>query len=155
MNLPIFITERDARRLALLIRAYKAAKGSGEVENLERLEQELLRARIVPETELPEGVITMNSIVELEDLSEGDVLTYTLVFPESADAVTGRISILAPLGMAMLGYRVGDEFAWPVPDGVLRVRVRRLLGRISVLPYKGSSGLGGLHATPKANSAAI
>jgi regulator of nucleoside diphosphate kinase len=69
----------------------------------------------------------MNSTVELEDLEDGEILTYTLVFPENADIESGRISILAPLGMAMLGFKVGDEFEWPVPAGTLRVRVRRLV----------------------------
>lgn len=121
-NLPIVICERDAARLRKLIEAC----GNND-ENIQRLKNELERARIVPESELPPGVIAMNSTVELEDLEDGEIMTYTLVYPENADVESGKISILAPLGMAMLGFKVGDEFEWPVPAGTLRVRVRRLV----------------------------
>jgi regulator of nucleoside diphosphate kinase len=124
MNLPIItLSERDALRLRKLVEA----DASAHTEHIEKLKRELERARIVPETELPGDVIAMNSTVELEDLEDGEIMTYTLVFPENADVESGKISILAPLGMAMLGFKVGDEFEWPVPAGLLRVRVRRLV----------------------------
>ena len=119
MTLPIYITENDARRLRPLLESVPLQKGL-DADNLQRLRTELERAHIVSETELPADVITMNSTVELEDLEDGDRFTYTLVFPEHADVDQGRISILAPLGMAMLGYRVGDTFEWPVPQGRIR-----------------------------------
>ncbi|HPY29298.1 MAG TPA: nucleoside diphosphate kinase regulator [Verrucomicrobiota bacterium] len=130
MTLPIYITENDARRLRPLLESVPLQKGL-DADNLQRLRTELERAHIVSETELPADVITMNSTVELEDLEDGDRFTYTLVFPEHADVDQGRISILAPLGMAMLGYRVGDTFEWPVPQGRIRVRVLRLIERKS------------------------
>jgi regulator of nucleoside diphosphate kinase len=123
MNLPIIVSERDAARLRRLAQAESPA----HAESIRQLRTELERARIVPETELPAGVITMNSTVELEDLEDGELLTCTLVFPENADAQAGKISILAPLGTAMLGFKVGDEFEWPVPAGTLRVRVRQII----------------------------
>ncbi len=126
MSLPISITEQDAVRLRRLLDSSLARKET-DAESLKRLEHELDRAQIVTQSELPPDAIAMNSTVELEDLSDGEILTYTLVYPEQADAAGGRISILAPLGMAMLGYRVGDEFEWPVPSGMIRVRVRRLI----------------------------
>jgi regulator of nucleoside diphosphate kinase len=122
MKLPVItISERDAHRLRKLV----ATSAVAHTEHIEKLKTELERARIVPE--LPPDVIAMNSTVELEDLEDGEIMTYTLVYPESADAASGKISILAPLGMAMLGFKVGDEFEWPVPAGTLRVRVRRLV----------------------------
>jgi regulator of nucleoside diphosphate kinase len=127
MNLPITISERDAARLRQLVQA--GDKKSSNAENIERLKTELERAKIVLDDELPANVIAMNSTVELEDLEDGEILTYTLVYPENADIEAGKISVLAPLGMAMIGFKVGDEFEWPVPAGTLRVRVRRLVGR--------------------------
>lgn len=121
MNLPIIISERDEFRLRKLVQTGDPSNA----ENVERLKRELDRAQVVPET--PENVISMNSTVELEDLEDGDIMTYTLVFPENADIEAGKISVLAPLGMAMLGFKVGDEVEWPVPAGTLRVRVRRLV----------------------------
>jgi regulator of nucleoside diphosphate kinase len=126
MDLPIAITEQDAARLRRLLDSNVARKDT-DTASLRRLERELDRATLVPQSELPTDAIAMNSTVELEDLSDGEILTFTLVYPEQADATSGRISILAPLGMAMLGYRVGDEFEWPVPSGTIRVRVRRLI----------------------------
>ena len=123
MNLPITISERDAARLRQLVHACAPSN----TEHIQRLKAELDRARVVPGHELPANVIAMNSTVELEDLEDGEILTYMLVFPENADIEAGKISILAPLGMAMLGFKVGDEFEWPVPAGTLRVRVRRVL----------------------------
>jgi regulator of nucleoside diphosphate kinase len=129
MNKPIYITDRDARRLRSLIEAKSSLKGA-EPENLKRLETELNRAQIIAQSEVPPGLITMNSTVELEDLSDGEVSTFTLVYPEDADVDQGRISVLAPLGTALLGFMVGDQVEWPVPSGTIHVRVRRLTGRM-------------------------
>ena len=125
MNLPIIISEGDARRLRPLVESSNKVNGV-EAENLQRLRDELGRAQIVSESDLPDDIISMNSTVELEDLEDDEIMTYTLVFPENANVSEGRISILAPLGTAMLGYRVGYEIEWPVPSGTLRVRVRRV-----------------------------
>lgn len=128
MSQTIVITEPDSVRLRRLLES-SLARQETDSQTLKRLEQELNRAQIVPPHELPADAIAMNSTVELEDLTDGEILTYTLVYPEQADAASGRISILAPLGMAMLGYRVGNEFEWPVPSGTIRVRVRRLIAK--------------------------
>jgi len=131
MNAAIFITETDAQRLRRLLAAATQRPGSDGL-NLQRLEAELDRAQIVPETDLPPEVITMNSTVEVEDLDDGERSVFTLVFPEHADVSQGRISVLAPLGMAMLGYRVGDSIQWPGPVGTLHVRVLRRLEPVAV-----------------------
>ena len=126
MNLPIHITEHDLRRIKSLIRAITEPSGS-DGESLKRLTSELERASVVTADQLPADTITMNSTAELENLTNGHISTYTLVYPEMADIDEGRLSILAPLGMAMIGYRKGDEFEWPTPGGTVRIRVRRLL----------------------------
>ena len=87
------------------------------------LEAELARAQIVDADEIAADVITMNSRAELLDLETGEEMEFTLVFPIDANIEAGKISILAPLGIAMLGYRVGDEFEWPVPYGLRRLKV--------------------------------
>jgi regulator of nucleoside diphosphate kinase len=126
MNPQILLSESDARRLRLLLGS--APKGL-DAASMAWLRDELDRARIVPDAEVPDDVVTLGSIVELEDLGDGEVDTFTLVLPAEADPAQGRISLLAPLGMGMLGFRAGDEFEWPVPAGKARYRVRRLLGR--------------------------
>ena len=68
----------------------------------------------------------MNSRAEMVDLDTDETVTFTLVFPSQANIDAEKISVLAPIGAAMLGYRVGDEFAWQVPSGVRRMRVMKV-----------------------------
>lgn len=114
----IFITEADMKRLRPLVERLKGSR-----DDLKLLEQELDRANIVAPKDVPPDVVTMNSKVRVRDLESGEENTYTLVFPEQADIENGKISVIAPIGTAMLGQRVGDEFSWQVPDGTVKLRV--------------------------------
>ena len=91
------------------------------------MKAELDRATIVKPQEVPPTVVTMNSTIALVDLDTGEEETHTLVFPEDADISEGKISILAPIGTAMLGYEIGDVFEWEVPAGKRRLRVERIV----------------------------
>jgi regulator of nucleoside diphosphate kinase len=82
---------------------------------------------VVPSAQVPAEVITMNSTACLEDLENGEGMTYTLVFPNEADIDQHKISVLAPIGTALLGYRVGDTVEWPVPGGISRLQVKQIL----------------------------
>jgi regulator of nucleoside diphosphate kinase len=123
---PIKITEFDLERLKKLIENAHHTEYRGS-DYLVRLQGELDRAQVVSPQAVPEDVVTMNSTVELLDLETGEQETYTLVFPEKADLARGRISILAPIGTAMLGYEIGDVFEWDVPAGKRRLKVERIL----------------------------
>jgi regulator of nucleoside diphosphate kinase len=101
--------------------------GNGRGEHLKGLEAELNRSKRVAAHKVPRDVITMHSKAHLVDLESGEELVYTLVFPHEADIRQDKISVLAPIGTAMLGYRVGDVFEWPVPDGLRRLQVKGLL----------------------------
>lgn len=120
----IHITDYDLQRLQTLLG--KMANVEGE-EYLQKLQVELARAQVVQPKDIPPDVITMNSQVRLVDMDNGDEMIYTLVFPGDADVAQGRISILAPIGTAMIGYRVGDVFEWQIPDGVIRLKVKEIL----------------------------
>ncbi len=96
-------------------------------EYLESLEAELSRGKLVAPTDVPPDVVTMNSRVCLIDLDTNEEMVYTLVFPNEANIAQSKISVLAPIGTAMLGYRVGDTFEWQVPDGTRRLRVKEIL----------------------------
>ena len=87
------------------------------------LEGELKRAKIVAPDAVPADVITMNSRAELLDLDTGERMEFTLVFPEEAELADGKISVLAPVGTGMLGYRVGETFERRAPFGVRRLKV--------------------------------
>lgn len=118
----IYITEIDMRRLKPLIESMKTSR-----DDLRGLQSELLQARVVAPKDVPPDVVTMNSKARLRDLESGEEVTYTLVFPDQANIEQGRISVVAPVGTAMLGHRVGDEFEWEVPAGPVRLRVEEVL----------------------------
>jgi regulator of nucleoside diphosphate kinase len=94
---------------------------------LAALEGELSRAHVVPADEIPEDVVTMNTVVSLRDLDTDEIEEFELVYPADADMAHNRISILAPIGTAILGYRVGDVIEWRVPAGLRRLRVEEVL----------------------------
>ena len=69
----------------------------------------------------------MRSKVRLRDVNTGEGMVYTLVFPAEANFEEGKISVLAPVGTAMLGYRVGSRIEWQVPSGLRRLKVEEIL----------------------------
>ena len=122
----IYITDFDLKRLKKLL---QTSSKTGERKNsyLEQLRKEVEKAVVVPSEDIPKDVITMNSKVSLIDLESMKELVYTLVFPEDADSLSGKISVLAPVGTALLGYRVGDVIEWDVPAGKRRLKVKEIL----------------------------
>jgi regulator of nucleoside diphosphate kinase len=122
----IHITELDRQRLVDLIMDAQSKGYRGSVY-LEKLRGELARAEIVLPQEVPADVITMNSMVALMDLDTQEEEIYTLVYPENANTTEGKVSVLAPIGTAMLGYRVNDVFEWEVPAGKRHLKVDKIL----------------------------
>jgi regulator of nucleoside diphosphate kinase len=117
----IFVVEDDARRLAFLLSGDR--DGGHDQAHLRELRDELERATIVAPRDIPPGVITMNSLITVLDLTGGSRREITLVYPHEAEPASGRISVLAPLGTALLGYREGDEVEWLMPGGIRRLRI--------------------------------
>ena len=122
----IFITENDRMRLESLL-AGEVAEAIGPKPYLRALREEIERARVVSAAEVPADVVTMNSSFRLRDLDTDEIETFTLVYPRSADIWSNKLSILAPIGTAVLGYRVGDIVSWPVPEGTRRLVVEEVL----------------------------
>ncbi|HEX7315455.1 MAG TPA: nucleoside diphosphate kinase regulator [Pyrinomonadaceae bacterium] len=123
----IYITELDRRRLEKLIELAGERSRRANHLYLARLEEELERAETVAPEKVPADVITMRSRVRLRDLNTDEAMVYTLVFPSEANFDEGKISVLAPVGTAMLGYRVGDSIEWEVPSGHRRLKVEELI----------------------------
>ena len=122
----IEVTDVDALRLNDLLAGL--APDSGPKQSARNsLAHELQRARIVPAHRIGRRVVTMECRVLLEDMDTHESATYTLVQPEQADFEAGRLSVLAPIGTAILGYREGDVVEWPVPAGVRRIRIKKVL----------------------------
>jgi regulator of nucleoside diphosphate kinase len=123
----IYITHIDMRRLRELINVATEYDNGRDREYLSMLAEELDRAHIINSTETPPVIITMNTKVRIRDLQTGNSTIYTLVFPRDADINQSKVSVLAPLGTALLGYRVGDVIKWPVPAGMRHIQIEQIL----------------------------
>jgi regulator of nucleoside diphosphate kinase len=123
----IYITTSDYHRLSGLIEMSRERNGDADREYLDQLEEELGRAELVNPKEIPADVITMRSKVSLKDLKSGQTVMYSLVFPSEANSNEGHISVLAPIGTALLGNRSGDVVESRVPSGLRRLKVKEIL----------------------------
>ncbi|SFM37101.1 nucleoside diphosphate kinase regulator [Marinobacter zhejiangensis] len=120
----IIISSLDADRLDALLESLPNGAFPGKAE----LESELARADIVEPSEIPPTVITMNSTVKFRVESSGEDFTLTLVYPKDMDGSSDKISILAPVGSALIGLSVGNTIEWPKPGGgVIQVRVEEVI----------------------------
>jgi regulator of nucleoside diphosphate kinase len=118
----ITITQADYGRLRRII----ASSGDlrlKDAEHLDALERELDSAIIARSAEVPRDLVTMKSRVRVLDLTSGRELVYQIVFPGEADLLRNRISVLAPIGTALLGRAAGTVVEWKVPSGMRRLLI--------------------------------
>ena len=120
----IILSSLDVDRIEALLAAMPTSVCPGKAE----LQAELDRADVVAPEEIPANVVTMNSTVQFAIAETGKEFRLTLVYPRDMDGSADKISILAPVGGALLGLSVGDELAWPGPGGKpMTVRVKDIL----------------------------
>ncbi|MCC6532313.1 MAG: nucleoside diphosphate kinase regulator [Burkholderiales bacterium] len=124
MDTAIVLTEQDFKRLKQLL-AQLARQARGMQAGLETLESILDFARVVQREEVPVNVVTMNSRVMFEDVQTRENGTVTVVYPADADPSRRKISILSPVGAALIGEATGAEVELPLPHGQTR-RIRIL-----------------------------
>jgi len=123
----IWVTAQDYNRLKLLL-AELTRQSRGMQAGLETLEEILDLARIVHPEKVPSNVVTMNSQVLFEDVSTKEQGTVTIVYPADADPSSGKISVLSPVGAALLGESEGEELELPLPHGQSRrIRINSIL----------------------------
>jgi regulator of nucleoside diphosphate kinase len=122
----IYVTDFDMERIRKLLEGTKKWS-QRDREYLEKLEEELDRAIVVSSKDVPGDVVTMNAQVRVRDLDSGVEKVFRLVFPADADYEQGKVSILAPIGTALIGYRAGDTVEWKVPAGVRRLKITAVL----------------------------
>jgi regulator of nucleoside diphosphate kinase len=118
----IVVTDDDMDRLSRWVQALKHSFFRDQLQ-LQSLEQALASAEVAPWERIARDVIRMNSTIRVLDLDTRKKERYTLVFPFNADIATNRISVLAPVGIALLGRRQGDVIETKVPGGARRLRV--------------------------------
>ncbi len=124
MKPKIVVSETDAGRLERLLESLPANAFPGKAE----LERELDRADIVDSKAMPSTVVTMNSKVKFRVSASNEEFCLTLVYPKDVDASGGTISVLAPVGSALLGLSQGDAIEWPRPGGgMLNVRIEEVV----------------------------
>tara|TARA_R110001583_G_scaffold116736_7_gene267567 strand:- start:428 stop:838 length:411 start_codon:yes stop_codon:yes gene_type:complete len=118
----ITVSTLDADRLYKLIESVPK-----NITGAQELEAELDRANIVEPNEVPATIITMNSTVDFIVESTQEEFILTLVYPKDIDQSGQKISILAPVGSALLGLSQGDEIEWPRPGGgLIKVKIKEI-----------------------------
>jgi len=122
----IVVTQDDMARLKELVRQGRKSSRRDQ-DHLAELDRELDRAEIIGAEELSPDVVTMHSMVRVLDLDTGSSRVYTLVFPVEADIEKKRISVLAPIGTALIGYRAGDTFRWKTPGGTKHFQIEEVV----------------------------
>ena len=121
----IVITAADFDRLRSLLDSPRYR--STQAPLLLALREELDRGQVVAADAVPKGVVTMHSQVRVSDLKAQESETYTLVYPDEADINENKLSVLAPLGMALLGTRVGQVVKFDAPAGQRRLKIERIV----------------------------
>src|SRR5262245_32422402 len=123
---PISVSDVDVYRLRGLLGAARTAAPLDQA-HLDELRRELERAIVMPVGEIPRGVVSMGSKVQVRDLGNGRIAGWQLVYPREADPAAHRISVLAPLGTALLGNSEGDTVEWQMPGGTRCFRIERVM----------------------------
>jgi regulator of nucleoside diphosphate kinase len=126
LDCEIVVTEFDLSRLRNLLEDVKRWNARDRA-HVNHLEAELDRADVVLPEDVPCDVVTLNSEITVRDMDSNEEMTFVLVFPSDADVSRQRISILAPIGTAVLGYRIGDTIDWNVPGRTRRMKIERVL----------------------------
>lgn len=121
----IIVAETDAQRLRGLLAAHDNS-AERDAPHLSELASELERALLLASDAMPADIVVMNCRARVLDLGSGERREYTLTYPADADPASGRVSVLAPLGTALLGYREGDEVEWRMPGGLRRLRIEKV-----------------------------
>jgi len=116
----VALEKSDFERLSALTLALRR---KGQTEKAAALDEHLHGALVFGEGEIAWSCVTMRSLVRIRDLVSGHSWTYRLAFPAEADISRGTVSVLSPLGAALLGRREGEEFGYDSPGGRMRVRV--------------------------------
>ncbi|MGO1395669.1 MAG: nucleoside diphosphate kinase regulator [Halomonas sp.] len=116
----IIINRLDAERLQRLI----DNASDKDMAVAELLEEELSRGEIRDPEDIPDDIVSMNSQICFTDLARGSKMIRTLVYPHSLESVPDGISVMAPIGAALIGLRIGDTIEWPLPNNTeARLRI--------------------------------
>ncbi len=122
----IYITRFDLERLEDLLAAAREFNYRDR-DDIEELEEELQESKLVDSRNVPANVVTMNSRVRLVDVDKKKPMVFTLTFPRDADIEADKLSVLSPVGTAILGHSEGEIIEWHVPAGIRRFKIEKVL----------------------------
>lgn len=97
------------------------------LRNKAQLEQELKNARILPAKTIPEDVVGINTSVQVRDVETSEVLSFELVAPSEAKIKNNKVSVLSAIGLALIGYEVGEEVSWEFPEGFKTYKIEKVI----------------------------
>ena len=122
----IYLSACDAEQLRTLIDTLEQ-QSLPDSAYVNSLKNEITGAKILPFADIPDDVVRMNSRIQLTDLETGEVFEIQIVYPSEADFDEGKISVLSPIGTALLGYRVKDVVLWNVPGGIRKLKIDKMM----------------------------
>lgn len=122
----IVLTEADRARLSQVLDVSHSFGDEKMGQCIRELNTDLESATIVESKDIPNDVITMNSRVVLRDVASGEEEEWVLCFPNQADIYENKLSVLAPMGIAMLGSKPGDVIEWDTPRGVAKAEIVKI-----------------------------
>ncbi len=138
---PIYVSKEDYERLSKIIREFTQDNGKAP-EIIRKLRDELERATVVETAEFRPNVVGLRSRVKLRDLQTDEIEEWVLTLPEQANSDQQRLSVLAPVGTAILGYTEGDEIEWETPGGVRKLKIEQVepAGPLEIDPLRSLYG---------------
>ncbi len=126
MEKRIVLGKRDLLRLRAFMRNTRSLSALDR-EHRRDLQDEIERAITVEDADLPGDVVAIDSKVLVRDTETSLATVYAVVLPAQADPARGQISVFAPLGTALLGYRLGDVIEWWMPGGLRRLKIEAVM----------------------------
>lgn len=123
------ISETDYKTIYSLIQDLPASQRTKEMGQLQR---ELNSSLRVADEKLEEDIIRLNSYFEVKDMATGKTLQLNLVMPKMADLSQQKISILSPLGVALIGFREGMLVEWVLPGGPKKLKILKVVNSVQV-----------------------
>ncbi len=123
----IVLTQGDYVRLAQMVQSLKYAQDAEIKKCVEQIQHDLNDAHVIAADDIPHDVVTMGSRVQFVDVDTREESAYTVVWPDEASMDEGKVSVLAPIGLALLGCKVEDEVNCHTPAGVRRLRITEIL----------------------------
>ena len=121
----IIIEKREYELLKQIISSAAHNKDKTYKASIEKLANELKSATIVTDKAMPEEIVRFNSIVTIQP-PFGEPKSYQIVTPEKSDIANNKLSVLAPMGLALFGYAISDEIMWQFPTGVHAIKILKV-----------------------------